>query len=134
MKYETDNALYILKHHNKNLTREQENAIDEVDEYIKGKYSFDDIKNMLDNGYNLEDLNIYIQAHGENVYSKETLIRVIDSIVCALLETRDKFSLQGIPEAFMSELKYQVNQKKEGWYWWKNLSLESSKSGKKKNC
>lgn len=116
MKYETDNALYILKHHNKNLTREQENAIDEVDEYIKGKYSFDDIKNMLDNGYNLEDLNIYIQAHGENVYSKETLIRVIDSIVCALLETRDKFSLQGIPEAFMSELKYQVNQKKEGWY------------------
>lgn len=101
---------------NKNLTREQENAIDEVDEYIKGKYSFDDIKNMLDNGYNLEDLNIYIQAHGENVYSKETLIRVIDSIVCALLEIRDKFSLQGIPEAFMSELKYQVNQKKEGWY------------------
>lgn len=80
------------------------------------EYSFDDIKNMLDNGSTLEDINNYIQAHGEVVYSKETLIKVIDSIVCALLETRDRFSLQGIPEAFMSELKYQVNQRKEGWY------------------
>lgn len=80
------------------------------------EYGFDDIKNMLDNGSTLEDINNYIQVHGEKVYSKATLIKFIDSIVCALLETRDNFSIQGVAEAFHTELKYQVNQRKEGWY------------------
>ena len=116
MKYETDNALYILKHHNKNLTKEQENAIEEIDEYIKGKYSFDDIKDMLDNGSNIEDIYSYIYHHGETVYSKETLIKVIEAIVCSLVNIRDSYSLHGVAEAFETELKYQINRMKEGWY------------------
>lgn len=80
------------------------------------EYGFDDILRMAENGNSLEDINNYIQAHGEQVYSKETLIKFIDSVVCALLETRDRYSIMGVAEAFETELKYQLNQRKEGWY------------------
>ena len=82
-----DQAIYHLEHHNKNLTKAQEEAVAAIKEYREGKYGFDDLANIAkENG--LDGAVSYLEIHGmKEVYSKETLITFINAIFGALQDT-----------------------------------------------
>ncbi len=86
-----ENALYYLEHHNKNLTKGQEEAIASIREYREGKYGFADLYKIVQK-QGLGGAVSYLEWNGAEVYSKETLITLINAIY-GTLEDEDGMPL-----------------------------------------
>lgn len=102
-----DYQLYYLEHHNKNLTRGQEEAIASIREYREGKYGFASLSKIVrERGFG--DAVSYLEQHGADVYSKEALITFINAIFGALEETHDLYQYQSCKDCFDANLNTQM--------------------------
>lgn len=73
-------------------------------------YKLDDITRMLDDN-DIDKLRIYLNYSGSRVYNKKTLILFIDALITTLIEINNSYVLNNIKEAFIKELKLNLNMK-----------------------